>query len=70
MKEKKFNFPDAFEAEKSLNNFKIPVISIDVSEQLNWFIDPSETSCYILSEEEGICLTNDDRAYKNFLGRI
>ncbi|TFF87869.1 MAG: hypothetical protein EU549_04015 [Promethearchaeota archaeon] len=64
---KKLKYPDASEAKKILNNFKIPVISIDVSKEVSRFIDPGETSCYILAKEEGICVTNDDRAYKKFL---
>jgi len=60
------NYLDASEAESSLSKFKIPVISIDVSEELNRFIDLGETSCYILAKEDGICLTSDDRAYKKF----
>ena len=61
------NFSDASDAEISLNRFKIPVISIDISEELNRFRDPGETSCYILAKEDGVCLTSDDRAYKKFL---
>ena len=61
------NYPDADDAEFSLNQFKIPVISIDISKDLNRFRDPGETSCYILVKEEGICLTSDDRAYKKFI---
>ncbi len=64
---KAHNYPDADIAEKSLNKFKIPVISVDVSKDLNLFIDPGETSCYILAREDGICLTSDDRAYKKFI---
>ena len=61
------NYPDAFEAEEILNKNRIPVISIDVSKDLYRFIDPGETSCYLLAIEEGICLTSDDKAYKKFL---
>jgi len=61
-------YPGASEAEASLNHFKIPVISIDISKDLNRFIDPGETSCYVLAKEDGICLTSDDRAYKKFTG--
>lgn len=61
------NYPDAFEAEEILNKNRIPVISIDVSKELFRFIDPGETSCYLLAKEEGICLTSDDRAYRKFL---
>lgn len=64
---KAMNVPDATEAEISLNKFKIPIISIDVSQEVNHFIDKSEASCYILAKEDGICLTSDDRAYKKFI---
>jgi len=60
------NYPDASEAEVSLNKFKIPVISIDISEDLYRFRDSGEARCYILTKEDGICLTSDDRAYKKF----
>ena len=61
------NYPDAFEAEEILNEYRVPVISIDVSKDLFRFIDPGETSCYLLAIEEGICLTSDDKAYKKFI---
>ena len=61
------NFPDASTAKIALNKFKIPVISIDVSEKLTIFNDPGEASCYILAKEEGVCLTSDIRAFKKFL---
>jgi len=61
------NYPDAIEAEEILNENRVPVISIDVSKDLFRFIDPGETSCYLLAKEEGICLTSDDKAYKKFL---
>ena len=60
-------YPDATEAEEILNKYRIPVISIDVSKELFRFIDPGETSCYLLAKEEGICLTSDDKAYKKFI---
>jgi len=61
------NYPDAIEAEEILNENRVPVISINVSKDLFRFIDPGETSCYLLAIEEGICLTSDDKAYKKFL---
>ena len=61
------NYPDAIEAEEILNENRVPVISIDVSKDIFRFIDPGETSCYLLAMEEGICLTSDDKAYKKFL---
>ena len=61
------NYPDAIEAEEILSENRVPVISIDVSKDLFRFIDPGETSCYLLAVEEGICLTSDDNAYKKFL---
>ncbi len=63
---KEHQYPDAFEAESLLNESHIPVISIDVSNELFRFVDPGETSCYILAKEEGICITSDDRAYRKF----
>jgi predicted nucleic acid-binding protein len=63
---KDHQYLDAFEAESLLNEFHIPVISINVSNDLFRFIDPGETSCYILAKEEGICITSDDRAYRKF----
>ncbi len=67
IKGKANNYPDAIEVEESLNENRVPVISIDVSKDLFRFIDPGETSCYLLAMEEGICLTSDDKAYKKFL---
>jgi hypothetical protein len=61
------HYPDAIEAEEILNENRVPVISIEVSKELFRFIDPGETSCYLLAKEEGICLTSDDKAYKKFL---
>ena len=63
---KEHHYSDAFEAESLLNEFHIPVISIDVSSELFRFVDPGETSCFILAKEEGICITSDDRAYRKF----
>jgi len=61
------NYPDAIEAEALLNEFRVPIISIDVSKDLFRFVDPGETSCYLLAIEGGICITSDDRAYQKFL---
>lgn len=61
------NYPDAIEAETLLNEFRVPIISIDVSKDLFRFVDPGETSCYLLAIEGGICITSDDRAYLKFL---
>jgi len=63
---KKNQYEDAEEAEKLLNKYRIPVISIDISKEIKQFHDPGETSCYILAKERGVCLTSDDRAYKKF----
>ncbi len=60
-------YHDAFEAEEILNTNRVPVISIDISEDLYRFIDAGETSCYLLAKEDGICLTSDDRAYRKFI---
>ena len=58
---------DAFEIEKLLKEFMIPVISVDVSKEIYLFRDAGETSCYILAKDHGICITSDERAYKKFI---
>lgn len=63
---KKNKYSDAFEAERYLNQYQIPIISVDISSEIHRFKDPGETSCYIIARQEGICLTSDDRAYKKF----
>jgi len=60
------NYPDAFEAETCLNHAHIPIISNDISEEIYRMIDPGETSCFILAQTDGICVTSDDRAYNKF----
>ncbi|MHA1291763.1 MAG: hypothetical protein ACTSQJ_03730 [Promethearchaeota archaeon] len=67
VKGKENQYQDAHEAERLLNKYKIPVISIDISEEIERFCDPGETSCYLLAKERGICLTSDDKAYKKFI---
>ena len=64
---KAYNYPDAFEAESLLNEFRIPIISIDVSKDLFRFNDPGETSCFLLAQEQGVCITSDERAYRKLL---
>ena len=62
----KQGYQDAREAEKFLHAFQIPIIPVDIREDLIKFRDPGETSCYILARQEGICLTSDIRATKKF----
>ena len=64
---KAYSYPDAFEAESLLNEFRIPIISIDVSKDLFRFNDPGETSCFLLAQEQGVCITSDERAYRKLL---
>ena len=52
------NYSDAFEAEALLNEFRIPIISIDISKDLYRFSDPGETSCFLLAIEQGVCITS------------
>jgi predicted nucleic acid-binding protein len=61
------NYSDAFEAESLLNEFRIPIISINVSKDLYRFSDSGETSCFLLAVEQGVCITSDDRAYRKLL---
>jgi len=64
IKGKENNYPDAFEAERLLNLYKIPIIPTDISDEIYFFRDKGETSCFILAKEGGICLTSDNRALK------
>jgi hypothetical protein len=61
------SYPDAFEAESVLNEFRIPIISIDVSKDISRFNDSGETSCFLLAQEQGVCITSDERAYRKLL---
>lgn len=60
----KANYPDAFIAKKYLNDYKIPIISTDISHDLPYFRDPGETSSYLLTKQGGICITTDNQARK------
>ncbi len=65
----KNNYPDAITAKKFLQNYKIPIISIDVSELIYKFRDAGETSCAILAlnkKTEGVCISSDKKAIKKF----
>ena len=65
----KNNYPDAITAKKFLQNYKIPIISIDVSDHIHKFRDAGETSCAILAlnkKTEGICISSDKKALKKF----
>jgi predicted nucleic acid-binding protein len=64
---KKYHYPDADKAEVLLKKHKIPIIPIDISQDLHLFRDAGETSCFILGKELGITITSDRRAYKKFL---
>jgi hypothetical protein len=60
----KANHPDAYIAKKYLDDYKIPVIPMDISNDLIYFRDPGETSCFLLAKQGGICLTTDNQARK------
>lgn len=60
----KLNYPDAFIAKKFIEDFKIPIIPIDITNDLVYFRDPGETSCYLLGKQGGICITTDLQAKK------
>ncbi|MHA1521542.1 MAG: hypothetical protein ACTSRK_15280 [Promethearchaeota archaeon] len=66
IKGKEKNYPDAVIADEKMMQHKIPIIPIDVSQYIELFRDPGETSCYILGLESGVTITSDDRAYKKF----
>lgn len=63
------NYPDAIAAKEFLQNYKIPIISIDVSKQIHKFRDAGETSCAILAlnkKTEGVCISSDKKAIKKY----
>jgi hypothetical protein len=60
----KANYPDAYVAKKYIEDYKIPIIPMDVTNDLIYFRDPGETSCYLLAKQGGICLTTDNQARK------
>lgn len=61
------NYPDAYVAKKYLEDFNIDIISVDISEQLPFFRDPGETSSYLLAQDNGVCVTSDNRATKKMM---
>lgn len=63
------NYPDAISTKKWLESYKIPIIPIDVTEDLPIYRDPGETSCAILvgeDEQESVCITADKKTIKKF----
>ena len=59
-------YPDAYNTKDFLEKNQIPIIPIDIKSDLSKFRDPGETSCYILTKKEGICISSDIRANKKF----
>ncbi|MHA1518614.1 MAG: hypothetical protein ACTSRK_00390 [Promethearchaeota archaeon] len=65
----KNNYPDAISTKKWLQRYKIPIIPIDITEDLPIYRDPGETSCAILvadDVQESVCITSDRKAIKKF----
>ncbi len=61
------NYPDAYIAKKFVNDFEVDIIPVDISKDLPLFRDPGETSCYLLAQDSGICLTSDRKAIKKMI---
>lgn len=66
---KEKNYPDAIEVENYLIEYKIPIIPTDIKKYIHYFRDKGETSCFILAQENGICITSDRKAYNKFRQR-
>ncbi|MHA1727441.1 MAG: hypothetical protein ACTSWY_01760 [Promethearchaeota archaeon] len=65
----KNNYPDAISTKKWLQTYKIPIIPIDIAEELSIYRDPGETSCAILvaeDKQESVCITSDKKTIKKF----
>lgn len=60
---KEKGYGDAILVEVFIDEFQIPVISVDIQAELADFRDPGETSTFIISKDK-LALTNDIRAYK------
>ena len=64
---KENNYPDAIIAENFLINNKFPIIPTDIRKFIHLFRDAGETSCFILAQDNGTCITTDKRAFNKFL---
>ena len=65
----KNNYPDAISTKKWLESYKIPIIPINIAEDLPIYRDAGETSCAILvaeDEQESICITSDKKTIRKF----
>nr|MDO8118987.1 hypothetical protein [Candidatus Sigynarchaeota archaeon] len=59
-------YMDALEIKTFLETRQVPIIPVDISNDLHDFKDRGETSCYLLGKEDGTCITSDTRANKKF----
>ena len=66
---KENNYPDAIIAEHFLINNKIPIIPTDIKKFIHLFRDAGETSCFILAQDTGTCITTDKRAFNKFVNQ-
>ncbi|HME55087.1 MAG TPA: hypothetical protein VKM55_22970 [Candidatus Lokiarchaeia archaeon] len=55
---------DAIAAKRFLEENQIPIIPVDVSNDITYFKDVGEASCYNLTKQSGTCITSDTRAIK------
>jgi hypothetical protein len=62
----KLGYSDASQIASTLQKHNVPIIPIDIQTDLYKFGDPGETSCFLLANQEGICITCDKRATKKF----
>ncbi|MFQ5977001.1 MAG: hypothetical protein ACE5OZ_02575 [Candidatus Heimdallarchaeota archaeon] len=62
-------YADAQAIEATLQNYKIPIIVVNVQQELPFFRDKGETSTFLLSIENRVCVTSDRRAFTKFESR-
>ena len=55
---------DAIAAKRFLEENQVPIIPVDVSNDITYFKDAGEASCYVLAKQSGTCITSDTRALK------
>ena len=59
-------YPDAQAIETILRKHNVPIIMVDVKQELPFFRDKGEASTFLLSGEGRGCVTSDQRAFAKF----
>ncbi|MHA1890470.1 MAG: hypothetical protein ACTSYS_05750 [Promethearchaeota archaeon] len=60
-------YRDAEIIESCLKKYQVPIIPVDIHDTLPIYIDPGESSCAVLTDDNSTTITSDVRAFKKFL---